>query len=106
MISRGFTHAVAFHGFDEHEILIGGTAPDALKEEIRCALQRATAASCIEVRIAGPDEEFGGDDPWNIVNRLSAGGANGIQIEQSPEAREEHWRAIADAVADVYRPKL
>ncbi len=106
VISRGFTHAVAFHGFDDPEILIGGTASDALKEEIRCALERATAASCIEVRIAGPDEEFGGDDPCNIVNRLSAGGAGGIQIEQSPKAREDHWRAIADAVADVYRPTL
>ena len=106
VISRGFTHAVAFHGFDEPGILIGGTAPDALKEEIRCALQRATAGSCIEVRIAGPDDEFGGDDPCNIVNRLSADGAGGIQIEQCPEAREDHWRAIADAVAEVYRPKL
>lgn len=40
------------------------------------------------------------------MNRLTAGGANGIQIEQSIEARSNHWRAIADAVADVYGPKL
>jgi phage replication-related protein YjqB (UPF0714/DUF867 family) len=106
VISRGFTYAVAFHGFDDAEILIGGTAPPALKEEIRCALVCATLGSGIEVRIAGPDEGFGGDDPCNIVNRLSAGGANGIQIEQSLQAREDHWRAIANAVAEVYRPKL
>jgi phage replication-related protein YjqB (UPF0714/DUF867 family) len=105
VISRGFAYAVAFHGFDEPDILIGGTAPAALKEEIRCAVERATASSRIEVRIAGPDERYGGDDPANIVNRLSAGG-NGIQIEQSPGARSDHWRGIADAVAEVYRPML
>ena len=105
MISRGFTYAVAFHGFDQAGILIGGTAPDPLKLEIQSALERATRGSRIKVRIAGPDEGLGADDPCNIVNRLSAGG-NGIQIEQSPEARTDHWRRIADAVAEVYRPKL
>jgi phage replication-related protein YjqB (UPF0714/DUF867 family) len=103
VISRGFADAVAFHGFDDEPgILVGGTAPDPLKEEIRCALERATAGSRLEVRIAEPGEEFGGDDPANIVNRLSAGGRNGIQIEQSLPARESHWPAIADAVASVY----
>jgi phage replication-related protein YjqB (UPF0714/DUF867 family) len=103
VISRGFTYAVAFHGFDEAGILIGGAAPPALKLEIRSAVERATAGSCIEVRIAGPDEEFGGDDPCNIVNRLSAGGRNGIQIEQCLQARAGHWPAIAREVAEVYR---
>jgi hypothetical protein len=42
----------------------------------------------------------------NIVNRLTVGGANGIQIEQSPRARSNHWQGIADAVADVYTAKL
>ena len=37
---------------------------------------------------------------------LTAGGANGIQIEQSPRARASHWGDIADAVANVYKPKL
>ena len=106
VISRGFTYAVAFHGFDEAGILIGGTAPDPLKLEIQSALARATRGSGIEVRIARPNENFGGDDPCNIVNRLSAGGGNGIQIEQCPHAREDRWRRIADAVAEVYRPKL
>jgi phage replication-related protein YjqB (UPF0714/DUF867 family) len=103
VISRGFAHAVAFHGFEDPEILIGGTAPPELKEAIRGAIERATAASRIEVRIAGPEDEFGGDDPGNIVNRLSPGG---LQIEQSLRARLDHWPAIANAVADVYRPLL
>jgi phage replication-related protein YjqB (UPF0714/DUF867 family) len=58
------------------------------------------------VRIASPDEKFGGDSLENIVNRLTAGRANGIQIEQSPRARTSHWREIADAVANVYNTKL
>lgn len=108
VISRGFTYAVAFHGFDEPGkpgILIGGAAPATVKEDIRAAIAGAVGSD-IEVRIAGPDDVFGGDDKRNIVNRLTAGGGNGIQIEQSRQARSRHWRAIADAVADVYGPKL
>jgi hypothetical protein len=30
----------------------------------------------------------------------------GIQIEQGAAARREHWREIADAIAEVYGPKL
>src|SRR5712675_2792421 len=41
VISRGFKYAVAFHGFNDDEIpydiLVGGRAPDALKEDIKCA---------------------------------------------------------------------
>lgn len=106
VISRGFTYAVAFHGFDEPGILIGGRAPAAVKREIEVAIERATAGSGIEVRIAGPDDGFGGDDRHNIVNRLTAGGTNGVQIEQSLLARSGYSAQIADAVADVYDRQL
>lgn len=106
VIDRGFTHAVAFHGFDEPEILIGGTAPAALKEEIMRAIEAATSGSGICVRIATPDDEFGGDDPCNIVNRLTVRAAGGIQIEQSSTARRVHGTAIAGAVATVYARRL
>jgi phage replication-related protein YjqB (UPF0714/DUF867 family) len=109
VISRGFSYAVAFHGFDgsdtlRGDILIGGTA-DALKPELLSEIQGAVGAG-VEVRIPGPDEKFGGDDPRNIVNRLAAGGAGGIQIEQRLAARTSHWRAIADTVARVYAARL
>jgi phage replication-related protein YjqB (UPF0714/DUF867 family) len=106
VIFRGFTHAVAFHGADAPEILIGGAAPAPLKEEIRTAINAAIAGSGITVRIASPDEGVGGDSPRNIVNRLTANGANGIQIEQSLDARTNHWQGIADAVAKVYDAKV
>jgi phage replication-related protein YjqB (UPF0714/DUF867 family) len=103
IFARRFTHAVAFHGFEQDEILVGGAAPAALKTEIASAIEKAVAGSNISVRIACPGDAFGGDDPANIVNRLTVGGANGIQIEQSKAARCEHWAEIAEAVANVYR---
>ena len=110
IISRGFTYAVAFHGFDDPEIpfdiLIGGAAPMYLKQEIENEIKGVITGSGMTAHIATPDEKFGGDSLQNIVNRLTSGGANGIQIEQSPRARSSHWQDIADAVADVYGVKL
>jgi phage replication-related protein YjqB (UPF0714/DUF867 family) len=106
VMTSGFTYAVAFHGMDEPEILIGGRAPETLKHEVKGAILVATSGSNIPVRVAEPGDVFGGDDINNIVNRLTAGGANGVQIEQSARAREEFGTAIAAAVVDVYRPRL
>jgi phage replication-related protein YjqB (UPF0714/DUF867 family) len=105
-MTRRFTYAVAFHGMEEPEIIIGGTAPATLKHEIKGAIEVATSGSDINVRVAGPGDVFDGDDAHNIVNRLTVGGATGIQIEQSARARSEFGTAIAAAVVDVFRPKL
>jgi phage replication-related protein YjqB (UPF0714/DUF867 family) len=106
VMTRGFTFAVAFHGMNKAEILIGGSAPATLKHEVKGAIEVATSGSRIPVRVAEPDDVFGGDDPDNIVNRLTTGGASGVQIEQSARARSNFGAAIAAAVVDVYRPKL
>ena len=106
VIGRRFRFAVAFHGFDddvEHDILVGGIAPEPLKLEIKSAIEAAVPS--LKVHITLPDEKFGGDSKRNIVNRLAAGGA-GIQLEQKPHVRDHHARAVADAVVGVYRPKL
>ena len=102
---RGFEHAVAFHGFTKDGVLVGGKAPLPLKEEIVAEIADALEGSSIEVRIAQPQDDFDGDDPNNIVNRLTAGGG-GVQIEQSIDAREKFWKQIACAVAFVYSKKL
>jgi phage replication-related protein YjqB (UPF0714/DUF867 family) len=106
VISRGFAHAVAFHGFEDADVgtdvLVGGRAPDELKQAIAAEIDRATAGSGLRVRIAGPEDNFGGDDERNVVNRLTAKGGSGIQIEQSPAARSRRWEEIANAVAAVY----
>ena len=102
VMSRRFAHAVAFHGFnDEPGVLIGGTAPSELKERLRDAIDRVLPAK-FAVRVAGSDERYGGDDPSNLVNRLSPCG--GIQIEQGPCPREDYGTDIANAVADVFLP--
>jgi phage replication-related protein YjqB (UPF0714/DUF867 family) len=106
IIGRGFAYAVAFHGFSEADVLVGGAAPAAIKQEIAAAVEQALDGSRIQVRIAGPSDKFGGDDPKNIVNRLAATGIGGVQIEQSSKARDGFWQAIADAVAEVYRSNL
>jgi phage replication-related protein YjqB (UPF0714/DUF867 family) len=106
VIGRHFEYAVAFHGFSEDSICIGGSASPALKQEIKMAVESAISGSGIVV--ATSDEgtcpgAFNGDDPRNIVNRL---GANGIQLEQSKEARTSYGIQIADAVADVIGARL
>jgi phage replication-related protein YjqB (UPF0714/DUF867 family) len=106
VIGRHFEYAVAFHGWSEDSICIGGSAPPALKLEIKTAVKRAISGS--DIVVATSDEGtcpgvFNGDDPKNIVNRL---GAIGIQLEQSKEARARYGIQIADAVADVLGPKI
>jgi phage replication-related protein YjqB (UPF0714/DUF867 family) len=103
--SRGFAYAVAFHGFSEEDVLIGGGAALPLKLEIAAAVQQVLG-SAIPVRVATPADNYDGDSPSNIVNRLTAGAVNGVQIEQSLEAREKFWQSIADAVAAVFSGKL
>ena len=52
VMSRRFTHAVAFHGFnDEPGVLIGGTAPAEMKEALRQAIQDVLPAE-LGVRVA------------------------------------------------------
>jgi phage replication-related protein YjqB (UPF0714/DUF867 family) len=101
VIRRGFTDAVAFHGSGGSQVLVGGgAASSGLQESIAAAIRLATG---LAVRVADPDDRLGGNDPRNVVNRLTAGGANGVQIEQPFAARRDHGPAIVKAVVDVYR---
>lgn len=99
---RGFDHAVSFHGFSESGIVIGGAAPDSLKTAVADAIDDATGGAYdVETTETG---EYAGTDPDNFVNWLSEG--NGVQLEQSWDARQNHWTEIADAVAAVYDERL
>lgn len=100
--TRSFEYAVAFHGFREADVLVGGGASRGLKRRIATAIQDALAGTEIQVRIARSSEKFDGNNPRNIVNRLTEGGIGGVQIEQSSEARKDYWKQIAEAVAGVF----
>jgi phage replication-related protein YjqB (UPF0714/DUF867 family) len=104
VISPGFTYAVAFHGFEDpavlHDIIVGGRAPQDLRDDIGAAIQKVVGS--YKVHVAQASDPFNGDDPKNIVNRLTVGGANGVQIEQKMGPRKDHGQAIADAVAGVF----
>ena len=97
-----FTHAVSFHGFDDPDIvddvLVGGRASDALKDRIVKAIHDESGLSVTRV---GSGDQFGGIEARNLVNRLAHG--NGVQIEQSRDARKDNtWKKIANAVAAAY----
>ena len=77
---RGASPAVAFHGFDDEPgVLIGGTAPDAVKERVRDAIARCSP----------PGSTSGSPDPTSAtpatIRTTSSTGSvpcGGIQIEQ------------------------
>ncbi|HLT40047.1 MAG TPA: poly-gamma-glutamate hydrolase family protein [Enhygromyxa sp.] len=96
---RDFAYAVAFHGMSAAGVLIGGGGSHQLKKLLQ---QEIKAAIGGQVTIAGQGNSLGGSSPNNVVNWVTAGGAGGIQIEQSYEIRSKHWQAVADAVAKVY----
>lgn len=104
LAGRRFAYAVSFHGMGREGILIGGAGPSSLKKELQAEIGRALAGSGIAIEIAAEGDRLGGSDPRNIVNRYCRG--TGVQIEQSPRARRDSWRAIADAVARVYASHL
>jgi phage replication-related protein YjqB (UPF0714/DUF867 family) len=99
---RRFRYAVAFHGFGGEGVVIGGGAPDRTKHTICRAIDDALQGTGIVVRPATPADRLGGDDPANIVNRLTVRRKGGIQIEQDDAVRCDHWLTVAQAVGDAY----
>ena len=104
IFGRSFEYSVAFHGWKEDSICVGGSkSADGLRQEIKEAIEGAVLGSGIEVKDSECPSGFNGNSPHNIVNRL---GTIGVQIEQSMEARKSYGDNIAKAVADVIRPMI
>lgn len=101
-----FTFAVAFHGMGDPDVVVGGGAPEALKQEVKAAIEGALSGSGIDVRIADDGDPLGGTSPENLCNWLTANGTGGIQIEQCYAARSGYWQQIADALATLFASKL
>lgn len=100
---RAFEHAVSFHGFTEDGIAVGGGAPRELKDRMVRGIDDATEGQ-YDVYVPRDDSPYAGNDRSNFVNWLCDG--NGIQLEQSYEARTKDWKTIATAVASVYEDVL
>ncbi|WP_225334719.1 poly-gamma-glutamate hydrolase family protein [Halomicrobium urmianum] len=99
---RGFERAVSFHCHDNDGVVVGGRAPEPIREGVAAAVSEALAGTGIEVSLEG---KYMGRRPENLVNWLTADGESGIQIEQSIPTVDRHWRAVADAVAEWFRDR-
>lgn len=99
--SRGFDYAVSFHGFSgTRTVYVGGRAPSALKNDIADAIGAVLPGNyTVSVVTSGP---YAGQSEDNFVNWLTSSGDDGVQIEQTYDARSNYWQDIADAVADVF----
>jgi phage replication-related protein YjqB (UPF0714/DUF867 family) len=91
---RTYRYAVAFHGADSEGVRVGGGGPEALREELRDAIDEAVP---VPVSLADRDE-YRGSSLGNVVNRFAGAG---IQLEAGRRAREEYGEAIVDRVASV-----
>jgi len=91
---RRYDRAVSFHGWARDGVGVGGGAPYEVRETVRDAVAAVVddPVSLVET------DAYRGDDPSNVVNRLSD---EGVQLEQSRRVREEYGIAVADAVAEA-----
>jgi len=105
IIEPKFEYAIAFHGWSDDSICVGGNAESidaGLIDEIRDSIRNKLGPD-IKVVATACGGGFSGDDPCNIVNRL---GVKGIQIEQGLKIRQDHWQEIAQAVVDAIGPRI
>jgi phage replication-related protein YjqB (UPF0714/DUF867 family) len=102
---RMFKYCVSFHGMSSGGVLIGGGASLELREHVRAAIENElidNGVHDVSVDLARPGDEFDGDSPNNVVNRLTLNGVGGVQIEQGRTVRIEHWELIAQGVINAY----
>lgn len=105
IFGQKFEYSIAFHGWTQNSICVGGSANNDLIDEIRGAIKNALKAegSDIDVKSSDCPEGFNGNNPDNIVNRL---GIQGIQIEQSRKARDDFHDVIAQAVVNAISSRI
>jgi len=99
-------NAVNFIGLEneqEGEVIIGGLASEELqnevKENIEAKLETVSDDISVSISFGG---KWSGTDTKNIVNRFTDSGDNGLQIAQSEDVRENHWKKVADAVLETF----
>ena len=102
LFDREYEFAVSFHGWTNSYIGVGGRAPLPVRRSIADRIRLALAGTGIVVTLETGSGNSG-NNPKNIVNRLTS---NGVQIEQPLNARRLYADRIADAVGDALRELL
>jgi len=104
--NRKFVRCVAFHGMAEGGVLIGGLGPMHVKLALQKAIVAHIADETVPVRLATWQDCCNGLSSRNIVNWMTKKGLGGIQIEQDRRVRSRYWRAVADAVIEVFEAEF
>jgi len=100
-LSQKYQCAVAFHGFSEDYILVGGMGSESLRTNVTRAIASVMNPHGVSVRMATDNEPNSGSAPRNMVNRATERGLGSVQIEQPRNVRLDYWSAVAEAVASV-----
>ncbi|WP_254534973.1 poly-gamma-glutamate hydrolase family protein [Halomarina litorea] len=95
-----YRHAVAFHGWSNDGVGVGGGAPRDVLEHVRDTVREHADGAFPVCLVADP--AYDGTDPDNVVNWLTEGGDGGVQLEQGWSVRTDHRDVVADAVVAAF----
>ncbi|AHG01197.1 hypothetical protein HALLA_19545 [Halostagnicola larsenii XH-48] len=99
LLEREFEWGVAFHGYSNGEILVGGTADNSDKAIVVDAIADLLPEQTVTA-VERDATEYTGANPENVINDLAPAGQT-IQIEQPTGVREIDWSVVADGVTDA-----
>ncbi|GAB7019046.1 poly-gamma-glutamate hydrolase family protein [Halostagnicola bangensis] len=104
LLDRSFEWGVAFHGYSNDGILVGGTADDDAKEVVTDAISEQLPDRTVSV-VERDATEYTGANPENVLNQLAPVGRT-IQLEQPADVRGQEWAGIADGVSEAFEELL
>jgi phage replication-related protein YjqB (UPF0714/DUF867 family) len=103
--TRQFTHAISFHVYNGHEILIGGLAPRDERDDLATTITDAID-DARPVITDHDDGKYMATSDQNLVNWLTHDNRSGIQIEMPSLIAQRYRKRLARATASHYQSKL
>lgn len=98
LAERRFQYAVSIHMHNESYNAVGGQADESIRHRITERLDETLPK---ENRYRHADMKYAGKKDSNIVNRITADGGSGIQLELTPKTCYIYRKRVAQAVAGV-----
>lgn len=95
--------AVALHVHTEEYLSVGGLVDDAVREAVADGLRDGLPGR-FGVRTEGGRNM--GREPSNLVNRLTDGGASGLQVEMPPLVAYRYREHVVESVLDAVTTRL